>query len=376
MSSSYIPEKVKIRLWGRSGGTCQYRGCTEVLYEDPLTKAAFNQAYIAHIIADKPNGPRGDEILSPLLCKEYSNLMLLCDRHHRLIDKEEIERHTVKLLQQMKREHEDRIMRLVKIPEDMQSQIVIYKANVGNNIAIMNYDKLVGYLLPEYYPATTNTVDLSITNSLRRDDEEKFWEALIDDLQKQFEHKVRMGILQQETGHYSLFAFAPIPLLVKLGTLFGNFLNVKIFQLQKKEHTWKLTSGLNKVDYQVIEPSDIKKHVALNISLSADINNDRIVKILGEDVAIYTITIPEPFNDFVTDEEMIKDFSVVVRQLFNSIKKKYSGQEPIHVFPAMPISLAIELGRNWSPKADMPLYMYDENTLLGGFRKVLEIKNV
>jgi hypothetical protein len=41
----------------------------------------------------------------------------------------------------------------------------------------------------------------------------------------------------------------------------------------------------------------------------------------------------------------------------------------------MPIATAIELGRVWMPKADMPLNLYDENTANSGFSQVLEIKN-
>jgi allophanate hydrolase subunit 2 len=40
----------------------------------------------------------------------------------------------------------------------------------------------------------------------------------------------------------------------------------------------------------------------------------------------------------------------------------------------MPVSAAVELGRVWMPKADLPLVIYDQNTSLGGFVKALEIK--
>jgi hypothetical protein len=39
----------------------------------------------------------------------------------------------------------------------------------------------------------------------------------------------------------------------------------------------------------------------------------------------------------------------------------------------MPIAIAIELGRIWMPKADMPLTIYDENKTFDGFNKTIEI---
>ena len=86
MSVSYIPETIEIRLWGKASGRCEYAGCNEPLWLDSLTQAEFNSAYIAHTIADKPTGPRGDPILSEQLKNDLSNLTLLCDVHHRLIN--------------------------------------------------------------------------------------------------------------------------------------------------------------------------------------------------------------------------------------------------------------------------------------------------
>ncbi|MGI5927220.1 MAG: hypothetical protein ACOX8A_08600 [Thermacetogeniaceae bacterium] len=89
MAAANVPERVKIRLWGKAAGRCEYDGCNEPLWLDSLTKAQFNVAYIAHIFADTPTGPRGDPALSEELKADINNLMLLCDKHHRLIDIEE-----------------------------------------------------------------------------------------------------------------------------------------------------------------------------------------------------------------------------------------------------------------------------------------------
>ena len=87
MSVTSISNKNKYLLWVKSGGRCQYRGCNKSLYQDIITKRNFNQAYIAHIVADVPGGPRGDLVRSPLLADDLGNLMLLCDTCHRRIDK-------------------------------------------------------------------------------------------------------------------------------------------------------------------------------------------------------------------------------------------------------------------------------------------------
>ena len=60
----------------------------------------------------------------------------------------------------------------------------------------------------------------------------------------------------------------------------------------------------------------------------------------------------------------------IFRELLNKIKLVHGHNTIIHVFPATPVSVAIELGRVWMPKADLPLSLYDEK---GGFRYTFTI---
>ncbi|SCW49910.1 hypothetical protein SAMN04487970_101021 [Paenibacillus tianmuensis] len=176
MSVSNIPDKVKVRLWGKAAGRCQYEGCNKPLWLDPLTKVEFNISYIAHIVADKPNGPRGDSVLSEKLKNDIENLMLACDEHHRLIDKVDVEGHPVTRLKEMKRKHEQRIEMLTSITEDYQSHVLLYGANVGQHHSPVSWDKAVYAMHPERYPAEKPAVELGIGNSPFKDNESFYWE--------------------------------------------------------------------------------------------------------------------------------------------------------------------------------------------------------
>ena len=46
---------------------------------------------------------------------------------------------------------------------------------------------------------------------------------------------------------------------------------------------------------------------------------------------------------------------------FNAIKGRHGETQLLHVFPAMPVAAAVETGRVWMPKADLPLLIYDQN---------------
>lgn len=372
MSVTNISSANRYILWGKAAGRCQYRGCNKPLFVDALTKSEFNQAYIAHIVADVPGGPRGDEERSALLQNNISNLMLLCDEHHRLIDIKDEAGHPESLLLQMKKEHEDRIDKVAAINPNMHSHIVTYKANVGAHTPVISYESVREFLLPSHYPAQTQSIDLSLSNSPQRDRNQSFWATELENLELQFNEQIRPKFRKGEINHLSVFALAPMPLLIKLGTLINDIQYAEIHQPVREPKTWNLSNDNIETKYQVIEPDEIHPVVTLNISLSATINNDRITSVLGDNCSIFTLTIEAPFNDFLKSKKQLQDFSVEVRKLLNNIKSKYDAQTPLHVFPAMPVAAAIELGRVWMPKADMPMIIYDENS---GFVKALEITN-
>lgn len=376
MSVTNISSANRYILWGKAAGRCQYRGCNKPLFVDAVTKSEFNQAYIAHIVADVPGGPRGDATRSPILKDDNSNLMLMCDEHHRLIDKKDVDGHPETLLLQMKKEHEDRIEKVASINPNMHSHIITYKANVGVHTPVISYESVREFLLPSYYPAQSNAIDLSLSNSPQRDKDPSFWATELENLESQFNEQLRPKLRKGEINHLSVFGFAPMPLLIKLGTLINDIQHAEIHQPVRDPKTWNLNDDSAETFYYVIEPSERLPIVALNISLSATISNDRITSVLGNDSSIYTLTIDEPFNDFLKSKNQLQDFSIEVRKLFNYIKSKYNAQTPLHVFPAMPIATAIEFGRIWMPKADMPLNVYDENTAKSGFFKALDIKNM
>src|SRR4051794_37433356 len=83
-----LPERVKVIVWGRAACRCQYAGCNASLIGDAVSGAKnASKAYIGHIVGESEDGPRGDPVLSPLLAHDPDNLMLVCDAHHRVLDR-------------------------------------------------------------------------------------------------------------------------------------------------------------------------------------------------------------------------------------------------------------------------------------------------
>jgi hypothetical protein len=374
MSITKIPERIKLLLWGKAGGRCEYEGCNELLWQDPLTKFEFNSAYIAHIIADKPMGPRGDPVLSKQLRFELSNLMLLCDRHHRLIDHEQVNEHSVERLSRMKEQHEHRIQFLTSLTENKHSHVLLYGANIGNHSSPVSWDRATPALLPDYYPAEKPAIELGMKNSSFVDNDPDYWQIERENLQKLFSNRVKPRLLAGDINHLSIFALAPQPLLMELGHLLSDIPAAQVYQLHREPPNWKWQESIDKVEYVVQKPANIdQKVVALILALSATITPDRITDVLGNSVAIWTFTITGPNNDFLKSHEHLSAFRKSFRTLMDTIKAEHGQNTLLHVFPAVPVSVAVEIGRVRMPKADLTLRIYDQNRSTGGFAVAFDI---
>jgi hypothetical protein len=373
MSVSYIPESVKLRLWGKSGGRCQYEGCSKALWMDDLTKAEFNTAYIAHIIADKATGPRGHSELSEKLKSDISNLMLMCDEHHRLIDKIDVQGHPVERLRLMKTSHEARIQLLTSLQEDKKSHVLLYGANIGEQNASLSWRKAAHAMIPIRYPAEPRAIELSLGNSAVEDHTNEYWDMERRNLQLQFNRRIKPRVAGSgDVEHLSIFAFAPIPLLIELGRLLSDIPPAEVYQLHREPPDWKWQEGPEIFEFFIEEPSVANATVALNLSLSANIDNCRISAVfLGKDLSIWRMSIATPHNDFLKSREQLRLFRQQFRLLLDRVKARHGQDVVLHLFPAVPVSVAVEIGRVWMPKADLPLCIYDQNRKLGGFTKAL-----
>jgi len=333
----------------------------------------MNGAYIAHIRDVNPQTHRYDPHLSPELATEITNLMLLCDKHHRLIDREQEREHPVDRLQRMKQQHETRIELLTSLQEDKKSYVLLYGANIGEQNAPLSWKKAAQAMIPLRYPAEARGIEISLRNSALEDHIDDYWVIERKNLRANLDNNLRPRLISGEVGHLSIFALAPQPLLFEFGRLITDIPAAEVYQLHREPPNWKWQETPNGFEYHIEEPDETHSTVALNLSISANIDDSRITATLPQvDLSIWRITIPTPNNDFLKSRDQLRLFRRKFRLLMDRIKARHGQDVLLHVFPAVPVSVAVEIGRVWMPKADLPLCIYDQNRKLNGFTKALE----
>lgn len=362
VAKTKVPQKVQSALWARSAGRCQYRGCNHDLVGDLISgneNALFG--FIAHIIADSADGPRGDPIRSPLLAKSLDNLMLMCAVHHKLIDVDSLVDHPEALLVEMKAEHEARVAMLAGIDMDRASHVLRFGASIGANEALASTRAIFAAMPPDHHPASMQTIDLEMTGHAFADSDPAFWVMQQTNLQRNFAARVGGRIERQDIRHLSVFALAPQPLLIELGRLLCDIVPMVVHQRHREPSTWTWQRDGARVRYQTTEPASGRSGVvALKLGVSATITDDRIERVVGNDAAIWSLCAEAPHNDIVRSPEDQAAYRTALRRLFDAIKARHGDRVVVHLFPALPASLAVETGRVWMPKADPELRIYDQ----------------
>ncbi|TPK89070.1 SAVED domain-containing protein, partial [Mesorhizobium sp. B2-4-16] len=72
-------------------------------------------------------------------------------------------------------------------------------------------------------------------------------------------------------------------------------------------------------------------------------------------------------NDIIRSPVDLAEFARLFRTTLDAIKVAHGEDTIVHVFPAVPVSVAVEAGRSWQSKAHPALKIYDQNRKLGGF---------
>ena len=323
--------------------------------------------FIAHIVGEKPNGPRGDPVRSLELADDPANLMLLCHKHHKLIDDPDTrDEYPEELLLEYRRLAADRIELVTSIDAEKSTLILLYGAKIGVHGSPISFQECATAVLPNRYSQDRRGVEIAIKGTAETDGDDKYWPTEIAALKTAFEREVHPRIKDGSVKHLSVFGLAPIPLLVELGRQLGDINNVDVFQRHREpEPSWKWPVSQTTVDYELIPPKSFDGRAVLKLEISANFSDDRVVKNLGEEVSIWRLRAQNANLDIIKNRRDLSNFRNHIRGIFDNIKARHGENSEIDIFPAVPVSIAIEIGRCWMPKADLPLNIYDHRADIG-----------
>ena len=175
--------------------------------------------------------------------------------------------------------------------------IVMYAAQIANDIPLLSYNMACKAIENKYAPSDGSPIRIPIELERKNISEDLFWKEEDFRLRNKVRNLLFPYLQTAGIQHISLFALAPMPLLVRLGTLLNEKLSVDVFQKHRSPDNWNRLHEPAQ-DFLVNEPAISNRQPVLVFSLSDNIK-DRIDSLYGDNASIWEVTVPNPNMDML-----------------------------------------------------------------------------
>lgn len=371
-----VPARIRLFLFVRAGGRCEFDGCNRYLLEHHLTKTDGVFAQMAHIWAFSERGPRSRPQRAGQAVHALSNLMLLCPECHKLAD-ERPDEYTSEVLRKYKKAHEERVFMLTETKPDRQTVALVFKARIGGRTVSVSLPEIQKAVAPRYLgPRDVVTIDLT---DIPDTSEDHYWAAGKDAIRSKTCSLYEQTFEGGPARHISVFALGPIPLLVYLGSCLSDKVPLTLYQRHRDTEDWRWKDKGKAVsyDFRTNRRGSDNASVALLLSLSGRIRKGDLPAEIDDRFTIYEITLDsvEPTPTFLNLEASLHAFRDRFMSTIRTLVATHAGLQKIHLFPAVPAPVAVAIGRDLMPKRDPVVLVYDYDNRAGGFIPTLEVNN-
>lgn len=351
-----IPGPTKQALWIAAGGRCEFRGCNKPVSRDFLTKRAARVGELAHIIADSPAGARGVVGLSEKLADDAANLMLACfDCHDRVDRNGKNSEYSAHELQAMKREHEARIELIYSANGVKDSLAILMAFPIGSHVPVVDIRDVNHAILensrymraPRGQHIHIDRGDFDILDS-----SEEFWPRAEEALQAIFDRRIRPALSEKHgPTHLTIAAFAPIPMLMKLGALLGDKMDAAILDLPSEQWLWDASPECPHPSFTFDVPDELPSEVSVVVSISGLAAHPVLETPVIEFRAV------TPGRGIIRTEAHVLTFRREFNAFLTALNR--AGVRVMHILPATPLSASVEIGRLLLPKTFEAVHVWE-----------------
>lgn len=345
----------KITLWSRCAGRCEM--CNKILYKSDLSQNRVNIGQFAHVIGHSDLAARAEINVDRSFRDSIENIMLLCHQCHKDID-DNADIYNADTLFSIKADFEDKIQAQTEPTSDKSRKILILTAPINGNNVVISREECIEALRPSQFPMGS-PLELKLNSTLLNESNQEFWNNAKKEIDYLYSTRVECWL--ERIPKIAVFGLAPQPLLAYLGWKLGERCDKQVFQRHRDSSpVWKWSKETSNTTFVVRRPESTNIEpsiIALSCSISFDIS-ERVSSYLDRRSLHWDISVSYPNPECVDAPSVISDFRTVIHSTLNEISN-IAGSKPIHVYMAMPVSLAITFGMSIMPKATSPIIIHD-----------------
>ncbi|MFK5948255.1 MAG: SAVED domain-containing protein [Methylococcales bacterium] len=355
-----------------SHGRCMFEGCGQDLGIDSLTNTKGNYSYLAHNIASSEQGARGVKLLSEKLSNDPNNILLLCDKHHRLIDKVAAADYSAHRLSDMRRQFSATVNNLLDGLgyQPVPAYSVLWPVH-RQVISAPSYIQISQSLSPLHCRLLAQLNDLSDNESILRETDPSVSNAVLIQGIKTIADR----LLSQTHNHRykaGLFAFGLMPHLIALGALIGNKNSITPMLRFRDSGQWVWPAESPRGKFYTItgldELTENEENITISLVLTAE--PDSLVKARNEISNTYKAkhiiikALPEYLGNGALghpDDGYL--FTNEIQSIFHALNDRH-GVKKIHLFPCASNAACVFFGEAFdSHHPDLLIYDFENQTM-------------
>lgn len=364
-----VADRTALLVWARSAGRCAM--CASSLLDSEWGLVTVSIGELAHNVGatSGEGSPRGN---SPMPVDERNreeNLLLLCHACHRKVDAPENQGvYTVEVLRQIKKDHEDMVSAATDFASQHRTLVVVTDAVVRDSSAKASHRQIAQALVASRRaPYSVDGRPVRVTINLADPETDPWvWERgrlRIDEAVA----KIRADTEPGHVDHVSVFALAPIPLLVYLGHVLDDKISVDVYRRARDDTDRAWCWPTERPDppefVTSVEPVDANAAEAVVlVSISGSVSYARIPESLKSfprvDLRPSEVV---PNLDCLNSPEAVVSFGAAWRGLLGRVEHDLPRVDRLHVFAAVPAPAAVAMGRYRSRSANPALVIYQRN---------------
>lgn len=373
-----IRDKVRVAVWAKAAGRCVI--CNESLFNSRRTHLhTVLVGQLAHNVGAKASkgSPRGQT--AQIKDREAEeNLLLLCPACHRIVDDEDHAKYfDTDRLRTLKDEHEERVRRATEHGGLTRTGALRLMGSVRKSETLVSRREVADALLTEGYLGVVDgrfEGDFSIRVN-GHEGRRSFWVAATEEIDETLalvNEAHKHGALE----HLSVFAIAPVPVLVYLGSVLDDKLPTVVYQKSRdadRGWNWPSTVAATGFGTEFSAASAAAEDVVLVLSLTAEVD-------LGKGPTVFsgapTVTVRPQGGaqgpDCVASRESLKQFTSTWRSALADVEARYPNAKRWHLVAAAPVSACVEAGRAFMRSAHPAVAVY-QRTDLDTYEQVIEV---
>ena len=361
-------EKHKNQVYRSSHGRCMFRGCGLKLDIDEITGVVGTYGVLAHNVAASENSTRGIPFFSYQLSDDPTNILLLCEKHHRLIDKVAGAEYTAPYLSQMRQnfiaECEDLLDSLSFSPMPVYLFFWPVNQNIPNSPSRLDVANCLRPLKAILYKDKDLIHEPSLVQ-LRAVPDDFYKYHFLEDFECQI-----YQLLRQAKSHdkkIAIFGFGPMPCLIALGSKLGNKGKFIPMLMYRDGSCWMWPNPLcNEKAYDIKGFDTIKNcaEVTIKLNLTAEPESSKSkAQELGHPIINITAKPDYMGNGAIRNPERGLSFMQDIHALLHRLKDR--GISKIHVLPCASNAACIWFGQAFDlHHPEMVIYDYSQNTMI------------